>query len=199
MLVSNRGQEEDENAPFLAPVQNQGIPLYSALIFSLACHGLLLALPVEIHESRINAERLVPPIIEVRLDPAARLRPDPSPVVPREQPLPPPQSGVPVPVHYYESAEVDVRAEPIAIEPLTYPEDAYLRRIPGIVKVRIFINETGDIDAADILSAEPPELFERAALDALLQTRFKPAQILGVAVKSVKIVVVNFDPFVDHP
>lgn len=99
---------------------------------------------------------------------------------------------------YFNASELDQRAEAIEISDLIYPEDAYLRRIAGSVTLRLFINEIGEIDGVDVVSAEPAEIFNQAAIDAILATRFKPARLLSQAVKSIKTVEINFDPHVDR-
>lgn len=187
--------------PFFVWLTQDSSRLAWAFVLSLFAHGLLLLTPLAIEGGRFDEARHRPPAFDVRLrgeTPPQVADASPPPSSP-DTLAPPPQPGVPLPARYFESSEVDVRAQPIQMEPLIYPENAYLRRIPGEVKFRVFINESGIIDTADILAADPPDIFERAALDALLKTRFKPAEILGRPVKSVKTVVVRFDPFVDRP
>lgn len=99
-----------------------------------------------------------------------------------------------LPQHYFVASELDKKAEPIEIPLLVYPDVALLQRIKGKVILRIYINHAGMIDDADILAAEPPNIFERAALDAVLPMRFRPALRSGRPVKSVKVIEVRFDP-----
>lgn len=110
----------------------------------------------------------------------------------------PPPIALHVPDRYFSSSEVDQKAEPIEVAPLIYPEDAYLRRLPGNVTLRLYINEAGSVDSIDILAADPSGIFEQAAVDAVLATRFRPAQLLTRPVKNVKIVEVRFDPLHDR-
>lgn len=111
---------------------------------------------------------------------------------------PQPPLALVVPNRYFLSAEVDQKAEPIAVAPLIYPEDAYLRRISGSVTLRVYLNETGAIDGVDILAADPPGMFDQAALDAVLATRFRPALLLARPVKNVKTIEIRFDPLIDR-
>lgn len=114
---------------------------------------------------------------------------------PSTQAEPVPEDGiVGIARRYFKSSEVDKRAEPIEVSPLLYPEAAYRRRLAGKVIVRIYVNEAGTIDAMDVLEASPPGVFEQAAVDALLATRFKPAELLGRPVKNVKTIEIGFDP-----
>lgn len=109
-----------------------------------------------------------------------------------------PSIALVIPDHYFSSAEVDQKAEPIEVAPLIYPEDAYLRRIPGKVTLRLYLNETGAIDGVDILAADPPGMFDQAAVDAVLATRFRPALLLARPVKNVKTIEIRFDPLRDR-
>jgi TonB family protein len=108
----------------------------------------------------------------------------------------PPQSPSALRVRgrYFSSAEVDQKAEPIAVAPLIYPEEAHMRQLPGRVVLRVYIDETGAIDGVDILESDPPGLFDQAAVDAVLATRFRPAMRLARPVKNVKRVEIRFDP-----
>lgn len=96
---------------------------------------------------------------------------------------------------YYASNEVDVRAEPIGDTPLVYPQLAYQQRIAGKVLVSILINQFGDVDNVTVVKAEPQGVFEEAALNAARSVKFSPALRGGRAVKSKKLVEVNFDPY----
>jgi protein TonB len=147
-------------------------------------------------EVRLPHETAAAPVPEV----AATAAPEASAQEDRaEKDVPVERSGLVSAGHYFDSAEVDVKAEPVELAPLIYPEAAYIRRLPGVVTIRAYISESGAIDAVDIVSAEPPDMFETAALDALLKTRFKPAELFGRPVASVKLVSINFDPQQDQP
>lgn len=116
-----------------------------------------------------------------------------SAVMPKQPPV-----ALVVPDRYFSSAEVDQKAEPIAVAPLIYPEEAYLRRIHGRVTLRVFLDETGAIDGIDVLAADPAGIFEQAAIDAVLATRFSPALLFARPVKNVKTVEIKFDPLNDR-
>lgn len=185
--------------PFFVSAGPTDIRVCLALAASLAFHAVWLALPVAVDAGRGPGDSGPAAVLEVRLRGAAS---PPLPVAATEPPeslQPPPQAGVPLPERYFQAAELDAVAAPIELAPLIYPEGAYLRRIAGQVKVRLFIDASGAIDAVDILEAVPPGLFESAALDALLKTRFVPARLLGQPVRSVKTISVRFDPYQDRP
>lgn len=105
----------------------------------------------------------------------------------------------PFPARYFKSSEVDERAAPVDIAPLMYPERAYMNRLRGTVRLRIYISREGRIDRADIVAASPAGHFEQAAIDALQRTRFRPALKAGRPVASQKLIEVEFDPYGPTP
>jgi len=115
------------------------------------------------------------------------------PLMPEPAPL-----AILVPDRYLSPSEVDQKAAPLELAPLIYPEEAYLRRIGGKVMLRLFISETGSIDGIDILVADPPLMFDQAAVDAVMGSRFKAARLLSRPVKSIKTIWIQFDPLSDH-
>ena len=77
---------------------------------------------------------------------------------------------------------------------LRYPLAAYRQGTAGEVKLRVFINEKGAVDAATIIDAEPKETFDDAAIAAARQLLYTPAMKDGLAVKSIKAIAIVFDP-----
>lgn len=111
-----------------------------------------------------------------------------------------PQAGasLPVPEHYFKGAEVDVPAVPVSRGPLIFPEHAYVSRLAGTVRARVFISAEGGVDAVEIVEVRPLRgIFEEAALEALRQVRYRPAEIRGQPVKSQKLIEVTFNPYDD--
>ncbi len=108
------------------------------------------------------------------------------------------QSGstVPTSVRYYRNSEVDTPAVAISRGPLIFPEQAYVSKLRGMVKARVYIDEEGKVVSVQIVEAKPlGGVFEEAALEALRQLRYSPALIAGQAVKSQKLVEVEFNPY----
>jgi TonB family protein len=98
------------------------------------------------------------------------------------------------PAHYFQRDEVDVPAEPTSKPALLYPERAFLSKLSGKVRVRLFINENGAIDALEVIETTPRhQPFTDSATAALKETIFIPATIAGRKVKSQRTVEVLFN------
>ena len=125
-----------------------------------------------------------PPVVEA----AAPLPLPPAPYVA----APPGAAGEP-PAHYFLARELDAR--PVALAPIepAYPNDAYLRDVPGSVVVRLHINETGVVEKADILRATPPGYFEDAVQRAFLTARFSPGIRGGRPVRVQMTIEVRYE------
>ena len=108
---------------------------------------------------------------------------------------PRPASGTTGP--YLPSAEVDTPAVPRERPQLVYPEDAYVARLRGTVRLRVFISEQGRVDDAHVVFARPEGEFEEAALEAVRKLVDDPATRGGRPVKSQKVVEVTFDPYAE--
>jgi protein TonB len=162
-------------------------------------HGFQPALRVVLREVAGEAE---PSASVPAIPPVA-----PSPEAPAVEKTPPAAEGqtaqapreggsMPLTGGYYRASEVDEPAVPVERGPLVFPENAYMWKLAGSVRARVFINEQGGVDSVQIVEARPRRgIFEEAAIDALRQVRYRPAQIAGRAVKSQKLIEVKFDPY----
>jgi protein TonB len=84
----------------------------------------------------------------------------------REEPKPAPP---PVP------AAPTTAANPITRVPVTFPLAAINRGISeGTVRARLTINAAGAVTDVNILAADPPQVFNRAATAALENWKFNP-------------------------
>jgi TonB family protein len=111
-----------------------------------------------------------------------------------------PNSVIPAPlIKYYKSSEVDVRAEPIHLAPLNYPKGISSSHISGVVKLRVYINETGKIDDIQVEESSLGKSFEEAARQTILNSSFAPAIKDGINVKSQKLLEVTFEPIEETP
>lgn len=94
---------------------------------------------------------------------------------------------------YYLARELDVRPAPRQRVDPAYPNDAFLRDISGRVVARLYITESGAVERALILHAEPPGYFEEAVEQAFRAARFTPAMKNGRPVKAQMVIEVRYD------
>ena len=134
----------------------------------------------------------IPATLRVQLQTPA---PAPAPVQPSALPV----ARAASPKRYLTSSEVEERAVPLEMAPLLYPKTAYVNRIRGMVRVRVYISAAGRVDKAEIVEAAPKGHFEEAAIDAVQRTIFTAARKAGRAVPSQKLVEVEFDPYGPTP
>ncbi len=108
-------------------------------------------------------------------------------------------SSLPLAPRYYRNSEVDTQAVPVSRGPLIYPELAFVSKLEGTVRARVFISEEGVVESIAIVEVRPRHgTFEEAAREALRQVRYKPAEIAGERVKSQKLIEVIFNPREDR-
>lgn len=62
-----------------------------------------------------------------------------------------------------------------------YPRRAQARGIEGFVIVEFTVTKTGAVRDAVVVSAEPENIFDRAAIDAVLKFKYKPRVVDGEA------------------
>ncbi len=70
----------------------------------------------------------------------------------------------------------------VQIEP-QYPREALLRCQAGVVTMEFTILEDGSVEDPKVISADPPRLFDRNALRAIVRWKFKPRIVDGRPVK----------------
>lgn len=68
--------------------------------------------------------------------------------------------------------------------PVTYPPRARAKGIEGYVVFSLLIDETGHIEQIKIIDAQPAEMFNETATQAIQQWRFEPAKYKGKTVKT---------------
>ena len=93
--------------------------------------------------------------------------------------------------------QVDRTAEgdiiPVVVIRPMYPRDAALSGIEGWVKVEFTITEVGTVKDPKILDAEPPRIFNREAIRAILKWKFKPRVVDGVAIERRATQTIDFN------
>ena len=92
------------------------------------------------------------------------------------------------------NAPSDGEAIPLVRVPPQYPERAASRGIEGWVQLGFTVNETGGCEEIKVIAADPPDIFDKAAIRALERWRYKPKIDDGRPVKQYnQQVVITFD------
>lgn len=102
---------------------------------------------------------------------------------------------IPDPIHY-PARDLDIY--PHALNPIrpVYPHAAREAQVAGSVTLLVSIDEAGRVLSTSVVDAEPGGIFEQAALQALADATFYPAQKNGRTVRSRIVVKLEFDPAV---
>ena len=88
--------------------------------------------------------------------------------------------------------DLDVPISMMARIPPVYPLRARQRRIEGWVKVKLLVNERGEVDQVDILEAEPTGIFESNVKSCVKKWKFSKAMVAGIPVKVWMVTTVRF-------
>jgi len=105
-------------------------------------------------------------------------------------PVPSPPLGIDT--TWYLARQVDVHPRAIGrIEP-AYPEEARRRNQEGTLKLMLKIDELGRVKEAEVVEAQPPGMFDEAALAAFRNARFQPAMKDGRPVRYQAYMRVDF-------
>jgi TonB family protein len=84
----------------------------------------------------------------------------------------------------------DLNGQAVDLPDAMYPGEARKTHAAGEVKVRVIVDETGHVLAADVVSGPKPLWL--AAIEAARKARFKPTLVGGTAVKITGILTYNF-------
>jgi len=94
-------------------------------------------------------------------------------------------------------ATVDKKEEgdiiPIVVIRPMYPREAALAGLEGWVKIEFTITAIGTVKDPRVIDANPPRIFNREALRAILKWKFKPRVIDGVAVDRPATQTIDFN------
>jgi protein TonB len=78
--------------------------------------------------------------------------------------------------------------------PPVYPPKALSRGQEGEVRVRITLDTSGRVAAAQVVSATPPDVFDQAAVDAVRKWRFEPVMRNGRPIEASIATTIRFRP-----
>ncbi len=79
----------------------------------------------------------------------------------------------------------------VQIEP-QMPREALTNCIGGIVELRFTVLEDGSVEDPSVVSSNPPRMFDRSALRAILRWKFKPRIVDGRPVKREATLPIEF-------
>lgn len=79
-------------------------------------------------------------------------------------------------------AGFDTDVIPIVRVSPNYPRNAKQARIEGFVTMAVIINPDGTVSNAEVMEANPPRIFDQAALDAIKRWKFRPKIVDGTPV-----------------
>lgn len=79
-------------------------------------------------------------------------------------------------------AGFDTDVIPIVRVAPSYPRSAMQAKLQGFVTMEVTINPDGTVSNAKVLESEPPRIFDRSAIDAMRNWKFRPKVVNGIAV-----------------
>ena len=106
-----------------------------------------------------------------------------------------PGVDLPLPDKWYTGLELSVLAEPLEFVKLAYPDEFAGSTIIAKVRVRLFVDERGTVQKIELVESGPHPAFDAAAIRQWQEVRFKPGIRNGIAVKSQKLLELEFLPF----
>ncbi|MCA1796939.1 MAG: TonB family protein [Geobacteraceae bacterium] len=93
----------------------------------------------------------------------------------------------------YASDDLDQPVRPIAQTPFMYPLRAKRQGIEGWVKVALQVGMNGEVEAVEILEANPDGVFEKSVTRGIRSWRFSPATVLGERVRARVVTTIRFE------
>ena len=93
---------------------------------------------------------------------------------------------------WYQARQVDVQTRVIGRIAPAYPDAARRRSQEGTLRAMLKIDDLGRVQSVEVVEAQPPGVFEEAALEALRQARFRPAMKDGRPVRFQATLRVDF-------
>ncbi len=88
--------------------------------------------------------------------------------------------------------EISTNLVPLVRIPPRYPMRAASRKIEGWVKVEFTITKSGTVKDPKVVAAQPPNIFNRAALKAISRWKFKPKIVDGKAQEQRAVQILQF-------
>jgi len=131
---------------------------------------------------------MVPTLPEEPPAPPTTAAPEPSPLPVPVTPAPNPTTAPPAPGQYLSVTQPSYLSR---VEP-DYPIQARRQHEQGAVTLALYINMLGSLDKVEIVKSSGYPVLDEAAVDAMKQSRFKPAYQDRTPVSSRAEVIVTF-------
>jgi hypothetical protein len=96
--------------------------------------------------------------------------------------------------HYFAATWLSVKPYPLRRIDLELPQTRNGVEYYGTVRLKVSINADGGVDRVDATESTVPATFRDDAVKAFSQSRWEPARIWGIRVKSLKRVEIDFEP-----
>lgn len=93
----------------------------------------------------------------------------------------------------YGSEALDQPVRPVAQTPFMYPLRAKRQGIEGWVKVALQVGMNGEVEAVEVLEAEPAEVFNQSVARGIRSWRFSPATVMGERVRARVVTTIRFE------
>ncbi len=107
-------------------------------------------------------------------------------------PAPPLAIPSPIDTNWYLARQVDRHPKAIGSITPKYPEEARQRGQEGTLKLMVKIDDLGRVRDVEVVEAQPPGIFDDAALEAFRNARFQPAMKEGRPVRYEAYMRVEF-------
>jgi TonB family protein len=130
----------------------------------------------------------------VRLEGGKHIPLPPEPTDAQKQPALRSKPPAPIPVappDYIDARELTEKPEPENEVSLDYPHVAIAR--DGVVRLTLFISETGKVDRVEVEESTLPDAYQKAAQATFAQARFTPGRLDGKSAKSKLHIEVRYD------
>ena len=108
-------------------------------------------------------------------------------------PVPPAALTSSVDLTYYNARDLDVQPHAVRIIRPDYPIAADRQKLSGTLRLQLKLEADGRVSDIEVVSANPPGLFEDSAIKAFRDARFVPAQKNGRPVRALVVIEVVYD------
>ncbi len=98
-----------------------------------------------------------------------------------------------LPPQVYAATALDNPVQPLTQTPFIYPLRAKRKGIEGWVNVALQVGLDGNVEAVEVLEAEPQGVFEESVTRSIRAWRFSPATVMGERVKTRVVTTIRFE------